>query len=220
MASWSYAFSRIRIFCAAMVATSMLLLSFSSLYRAKRAGPLLMGRRPGRMPLQFTTPPVGGVGGLEDPPRESLLDDLGDDSRADGAATLADGEPQALVHGDRLNQLDRHLDVVSRHNHLGPLGEVRDAGHVGGAEVELRPVAREERRVTTTLLLFQAVDLGFELRVRCDRAWLAENLATLDLLALGPAKQGADVVAGLPLVEELAKHLDSGDHGRRRVLHA
>jgi hypothetical protein len=28
---------------------------------------------------------------------------------ADGAAALADGEAQALVHGDRLDQLDRHL---------------------------------------------------------------------------------------------------------------
>src|SRR3954471_16885907 len=213
MASWSYAFSRIRIFCAAMVATSMLLLSFSSLYRAKRAGPLLMGRRPGRMSLQLSNPPVGGVGRVEDPPRESLLDDLGDDSRADGAATLADGEPQTLVHGDRLNQLDRHLDVVTRHHHLGPLGEVGDPGHVGGAEVELRPVAGEERGVTTALLLLQAVDLGFEFGVRRDRARLAENLAALDLLALGAAQEAADVVTGLTLVEDLAEHLDPGDRG-------
>src|SRR3954462_5960196 len=213
MASWSYAFSRIRIFCAAMVATSMLLLSFSSLYRAKRAGPLLMGRRPGRMSLQLSNPPVGGVGRVEDPPRESLLDDLGDDSRADGAATLADGEPQTLVHGDRLDQLDRHLDVVARHHHLGPLGEVGDPGHVGGPEVELGPVAGEERGMTTALLLFQAVDLGFEFGVRGDRAPLAENLATLDLLALGAAQEAADVVARLTLVEDLAEHLDPGDRG-------
>ena len=36
-----------------------------------------------------------------------LLDDLGDAAGADGAATLTDGEPQALVHGDRLAQLAR-----------------------------------------------------------------------------------------------------------------
>src|SRR3954449_10083076 len=218
MASWSYAFSRIRIFCAAMVATSMLLLSFSSLYRAKRAGPLLMGRRPGRMSLQLSNPPGGGVGAGGAPPGESLLDDLGDDSRADGAATLADGEPQTLVHGDRLDQLDRHLDVVARHHHLRPLGEVGDPGHVGGPEVELWPVAGEERGVTTTLLLLQAVDLGFELGVRRDRAGLAENLAALDLLALGPAQEGADVVARLALVEQLAEHLDTGDDGFRGVV--
>src|SRR4051794_25879917 len=136
----------------------------------------------------------------------SLLDDVGDDPRADGAATLADGEPQTWIHGDRLNQLDRHLDVVSRHHHLGPLGKVGDPGHVGGAEVELRPVAGEERSVTTALLLLQAVDLSFEFGVRRDRARLAENLAALDLLALGAAQEGADVVAGLTLVEDLAEH--------------
>src|SRR3954469_20690967 len=44
-----------------------------------------------------------------------LLDDLGDDARADGAATLTDGEAQALVHGDRLDELDLHLHVVTGH---------------------------------------------------------------------------------------------------------
>ena len=33
---------------------------------------------------------------------------FGDDAGADGAAALADGEAQALVHGDRLDQLDHH----------------------------------------------------------------------------------------------------------------
>src|SRR6201996_2696669 len=165
--------------------------------------------------------PEGGRGGASRPRpwcfRESLLDYLGDDSRADGAATLADGEPQTLVHGDRLDQLDRHLDVVTRHHHLRPLGEVGDPGHVRGPEVELRTVAREERSVATTLLLLQAVDLCFEFGVRGDRARFAENLATLDVLALGPAEQRADVVARLALVEELAEHLDAGDGGFARL---
>src|ERR1044071_9518631 len=154
--------------------------------------------------------PEGGRGGRHGPaPRycwNSLLDDRGDDAGADGAATLADGEPETLVHRDRLDQLDRHLDVVTRHHHLRPLGEVGDPGHGGGPEVELRTVTREERSVTATLLLLQAVDLSFELGVRRDRARLAEHLSTLDLLALGTAEQGADVVAGLALVEQLAEH--------------
>jgi hypothetical protein len=45
-----------------------------------------------------------------------------------------------------------------------PSGSVDDAGHVGGAEVELRTVVVEERRVTATLFLGQDVDLGLELR--------------------------------------------------------
>src|SRR3954463_2427264 len=148
----------------------------------------------------------------------SLLDDLRYDAGADGAATLADGEPQTLVHGDRLDQLDRHLDVVAPHDHPRALGQVGDAGHVRGPEVELRPVAVEERGVTATLLLLQAVDLSLELGVRGDRARLAEHLAALDLLALGASQQAADVVARATLVEDLAEHLDAGDDRLRGLL--
>ena len=148
----------------------------------------------------------------------SMISD--DHARADRAPALPDGEPQALVHGDRLDQLDLHLDVVAGHDHLDALGQLGHAGDVGGAEVELRPVAREERSVTAALLLLQDVDLGLELGVRRDRAGLAQHLAALDLLALGPAQQAADVVARLALVEDLAEHLNARDDGRGGVVDA
>src|SRR5581483_7797761 len=143
----------------------------------------------------------------------SLLENLGDDPRAYGAPALADREPKALVHGDRRDELDRHLDVVSRHHHLGALRKVRNPRDVGRPEVELRAIAREERRVAAALLLLEAIDLGLELRVRGDRAGLGEHLPALDVLTLGPAEQAADVVAGLTLVQDLAEHLDAGDDG-------
>src|SRR5665213_404490 len=149
---------------------------------------------------------------------QALLDDLGHDAGADRAAALANREPETRVHGDRLDQLDLQLDVVSRHHHLDALGQVGYARDVGGAEVKLRPVPGEERRVTPALLLLEHVDLTLEVRVRRDRAGLAENLAALDLLALGTAQETADVVAGLTLVEDLAEHLNAGhDRGRGRV---
>src|SRR3954452_20977675 len=148
---------------------------------------------------------------------ERLLDDFGDDARPDRATALADGEAEALVHGDRLDELDLHLDVVARHHHLRALGQVGDAGHVGRAEVELGPIAGEERRVAAALLLLEDVDLGLELGVRGDRPGLAEHLAALDVLALGAAQQAADVVARLALVEDLAEHLDAGDDRGGRV---
>src|SRR5881227_1008156 len=58
-----------------------------------------------------------------------LLLDLRDATRAHGPATLADGEPQTLFHGDGLDKHDAHLRVVARHDHLGALGEGHDAGH-------------------------------------------------------------------------------------------
>src|SRR5690606_24510979 len=47
------------------------------------------------------------------------LDDLGDLARADRTAALADREAEALLHRDRLDELDRHVGGVARHDHLG-----------------------------------------------------------------------------------------------------
>src|SRR5215470_14691681 len=140
-----------------------------------------------------------------------LLDDLSDYAGADGAAALADREAKSLVHGDRLDQLDLHVRVVARHDHLLALRELDRAGHVRRAEVELRPVAVEERRVAAALVLREHVDLGVEVRVRRDRARLREHLAALDLLALRAAEERTGVVAGLRVVEGLEEHLETGD---------
>src|SRR3954454_23148757 len=134
MASWSYAFRRMRILFAAMVAICqwsrvLICRCFLGALFARKGRRPVMGRRPGRMSFAFS-PAVCSAGpkraGPAGRPSKSLLENLGHDPRAYGTAALADGEPKALVHGDRLNQLDRHLDVVSRHHHLNALGEVRN----------------------------------------------------------------------------------------------
>ena len=68
--------------------------------------------------------------------------------------------------------------------------------------------------------LRQHVDLGRELRVRLDRAGLAQHLAALDFFALGAAQQHADVVARLALVQQLAEHLHARADGLQRRLDA
>src|SRR6267378_4296980 len=78
---------------------------------------------------------------------DTLFDDLRDDAGADGLAALADGKPQALLHRNGRNQRHHHLHVVPRHHHIGPFGQLAAARHVGGPEVKLRPVPREERRM-------------------------------------------------------------------------
>src|SRR5581483_11676327 len=141
------------------------------------------------------------------------LGDLGDLAGADRPATLTDGEAQALLHGDGLDQLDLHLGVVAGHDHLGALGEGHHAGHVRRTEVELRTVVVEERRVAATLVLGEDVGLRLEVGVRGDRARLDDDLAALDVLALDATEQQTDVLTGLALVEQLAEHLDAGDRG-------
>src|SRR3954453_12781527 len=217
MAEWSYAFRRMRILfwvAAAIRCPSSVFCRLEAsycLFARQRRTPSLRG--PPHPPLRDAGAAEAQRGRIG-----LLLDDLGDDARAHGTATLADGEPEALVHGDRLDELDLHLHVVTGHDHLDALGQMGAARHVGRAEVELRAVAREERRVAAALLLLQHVHLGLELRVRRDRLRLAQHLPALDLLALRAAQEAADVVAGLALVEDLAEHLHAGhDRGGRRV---
>src|SRR5438874_1782007 len=140
----------------------------------------------------------------------NLLDDLGDPAGAHGAATFADGEAQALVHGDGLDELDGHLGVVPGHDHLGALGKGDLAGDVGGAEVELGPVVLEEGGVAPALLLGQDIDLALEVGVGGDGAGLAQDLAPLDVLFLRAPQQHARVVARLSLIQGLLEHLDPG----------
>src|SRR5690348_7867255 len=140
-----------------------------------------------------------------------LRGDLGDDAGADGAPAFADGEAQALFHGDGLDELDVHGDVVARHHHLHAFWQFDRAGDIGRAQVELRAVAVEEGRVPAALLLAQDVDLGEELGVRLDRTGLGQHLAALHIVALDAAQEAADVVARLPFVEQLLEHLHARD---------
>src|SRR5215469_12845834 len=187
------------------------------------------------LPSLFNRPadPLGRRGGTRTPnPRiwspvhyqlcyaPSLLDDLGDDAFADRAAPFADREAQLLVHCDRRDQLHHHLHVVSGHHHLRPLRQLRHPCHVRGPEVELRPVPVEKRRVTTPLVLGQHIRLRLELRVRRDRPRLRQHLAPLHIILARPPQQAPDVVARLPLVEQLAEHLHPRHHGLLRGLDA
>src|SRR5574343_1404474 len=95
-----------------------------------------------------------------------LLDDLGNHAGADGATAFTDGETQTFFHGDRGDQLDSDRHVVTRHHHFLVGRQLDRAGHVGGAEVELRTVVVEERGVTAAFVLAQNVHFAGEVRVR------------------------------------------------------
>src|SRR6266536_929619 len=128
---------------------------------------MALGRRtpkrgsPGGVRTQMFEPPPGAARGGRDKHAASaardatcsvygLLDDLRNPARTDGTATLPDREAETFLHRDRLDELHSHGRVVARHDHLGALGQRDDTGHVRGAEVELRPVVLEERRVPAT----------------------------------------------------------------------
>ena len=150
----------------------------------------------------------------------SLLDDFGYGSGADGAAALADGEAELLLHGDRGDELhvDRH--VIARSHHLHAFRELDRAGHVRRAEVELRAVAVHERRVATALFLLQDVDLALEVGVRGHGLRGREHHAADDVLLLRAAEKETHVVARLGVVEQLAEHFHAGHHVLGRIAEA
>src|SRR3982074_677367 len=86
-----------------------------------------------------------------------LFQDLGDDTGANRLAALTDGEPQSVLHRNRADQLDVNLDVVPGHDHLRARGQLDRSRHIRRAEVKLRPVPLEERRVSPALFLGQYV---------------------------------------------------------------
>ena len=127
---------------------------------------------------------------------------------------IAKRRPSSIAIG--VISLTVMLTLSPRHHHLLVLGQLHRPRHVGRAEVELRPVVVEERRVAAAFFLAQHVDLGREVGVRLDAAGLAQHLAALHVFALGAAQQDAHVVARLALVEQLAEHLDAGAGGLLR----
>src|SRR5690606_22916116 len=166
---------------------------------------------PARSALGRETP-AGAPPSAARPFPARLLDHVRADAGTDGAAALTDRETQFLLHRDRADQRDLHGDVVARHHHLHPLRQLARTRHVRRPEVELRPVALEERRVAAALFLGQHVDLGLELRVRLDRARLRQHHPALDLVLAHAPQQQTHVVTRTTLVEQLAEHLHTRHH--------
>ncbi len=96
------------------------------------------------------------------------------------------------------------------------VAEVQHAGHVRGADVELRAVPRTHRCAPTALRRRQEMQRGGEALVRGQAAWRGEHLATPHLVTTDAAQQHRRVVAGLSGLHRLAEGLDAGDDGLHR----
>src|SRR6185312_2477159 len=149
-----------------------------------------------------------------------LIQNLADGTRAHGPAAFTNGEAESLIHGDGSDEFDNQLHVVSRHHHFGPFRHFRHARNVRGAEVELRPVALEERRMTSAFFLRKHVNFAAELLVRLDRIRLGDDLSALDIVLVYSAKQQTHVVACPAFVEQLFEHFDARDNRLACVLEA
>ena len=65
----------------------------------------------------------------------TLLQNLSNQTRSNGPASLSNIEPLSALNGERMCNLADHLDIITRHDHLavrvfGGLGEVERCGFV------------------------------------------------------------------------------------------
>ena len=131
------------------------------------------------------------------PRAKGLLDDFTHPAGTYGPSTFANGEAHGRLHGDRGDEFHFQVDVVTGHHHFNAFRKLDAAGHVGGAEIELRTIVREERSVASTFFFRKNVDLGLEDRVTLDGAWLSDDLSTLDLILLKTTNEETYIVAGI-----------------------
>lgn len=148
----------------------------------------------------------------------ALLDDASDQTGGNGLATLADVDALASLDSDGVVQGGKHLDVVTRHDHLGAgvlgtLGEEEGAGLVGGADEHLGAVVLVETSVAATLVLGQDVEGDEELGVSSDGAGLDNDHAALDVLTADTTEQETRVVTSTGLLARLLEGLNVGDLG-------
>src|SRR5690625_2489737 len=146
-----------------------------------------------------------------------LLDDFGDQSGTNRAATLTNRELQPLLHRNRLNQLHGHLSVITGHHHLSTLSQRHRASHISRPEIKLRTIVIEKRRVPATLILTEHIHLSLKPRMRRNRPRPSQHLTTLNLILLRTAQQHPHIVTGLTRIQHLAEHLHTSHRGLRLI---
>src|SRR5215831_6523987 len=80
-------------------------------------------------------------------------DDVAHTSGPNGSTAFAYSKALTFFHSHRSDDLHLDRNVIARHDHFHTLSQRNRAGHVGRAEIELRPIIGEERRMTATLIL-------------------------------------------------------------------
>src|SRR5262245_19168741 len=92
---------------------------------------------------------VGGRAEARAPARLCItsLSNLQNLAGTDGPSAFADREALTDLEGDRLHQLDVHVERIAGHDHLDAFRQRDGARHVGRTEPEVRGIATHEWRV-------------------------------------------------------------------------
>src|SRR6056297_2081897 len=142
-----------------------------------------------------------------------LFDYLSNLTTSYSSTTFANSEAQPFLHSNWMNEFNINFYVVTGHYHLLIFRQCYVTGNIGCPEVKLRTIPIKERRVTTTLFLGQGVNLPLKLRMRSNTTRLRKNLSTNYIVFINTAQQCSNVIAGLPFVQYLVKHFNTGTGG-------
>ncbi|GIX02559.1 MAG: hypothetical protein KatS3mg112_1496 [Thermogutta sp.] len=101
------------------------------------------------------------------------------------------------MHRDGRDQLYLKLHILARQDHFGPTQKLDLTGHVRRPEVELRPIADEERGVAPAFFLGQEYTSASN-SVCGVMVPGCQDLTALHFVLLDAAQQATDVVAADP----------------------
>ena len=108
-----------------------------------------------------------------------LLNNLCHHTSPHSPAAFSKSKPETLLNSNVEHKLNSEGSIIPRHNKFLPLGEGDGSGHVPSSDVHLRLVVCDKRFVSSTLFLFQNVNLprkkqcGARGKKKGKRAWVA-----------------------------------------------
>ena len=88
-----------------------------------------------------------------------LLNNLCHHTSPHSPAAFSKSKPETLFNSNVEHKLNSEGSIIPRHNKFLPLGEGDGSGHVACSDVHLRLVVCDKRFVSSTLFLFQNVNL-------------------------------------------------------------
>src|SRR5690625_3317588 len=137
---------------------------------------------------------------------------LRDDTRTNSTTTLTNSKPQTLLHSHRLNQLNRQLNIIPRHNHLNITRQRHNPSHISRPKIKLRTIPRKKRRMPTPLTLRQNISRTLKRRMRRNRTRLRQHLTPLNIITPHTPQQNPHIIPSNTRIKRLPMHLNTSNN--------
>ena len=81
-----------------------------------------------------------------------LFYNLSNNTCANCTSAFSNSKTKPVFHRNRMNQLNSHLHVITRHHHLSTRRQLTSASHIRCTEVKLWTITFKEWCMTTTFI--------------------------------------------------------------------